>query len=252
MVAITVAGCGTDFRPAVRALTPLNGATAVETDVLPAVEVASGAQVDAGGGRVTLVERVAGGVRTVAGEIEIVDNRLTYRPEQPLLEGRRYELVVEQDALRGKKLLDVDASESPQEPLQWPLRARFLTASAPQVRGVYLEPVGRRGRLLVRFSQPMDQVVSNDQFLVIDQISTELSLGKPVWIDEASVRLDIDAELDEGGLYTLQINRDARGRDGSHLDGDADGRAGESDDNFVVQFTGSQRIVLSRLRGEDR
>ena len=94
----------------------------------------------------------------------------------------------------------------------------------------------------------MEQVPTNGQFTLFDELSNELPLNNPVWIDLSTVRLDIEVTtLDPAGLFTLVVGREAIALDGTTLDGDDDGVPGEADDEFSVKFTGSDEIVKSRL-----
>lgn len=242
-------GCALDDRPAISSVNPLNGATAVGLEFHPMIRLARGtsAALSEGDGRLVLQDVTAGQRRTVAGEIVIEDDTLTYEPAEALAAGHRYELVLQREAVEGEKLLDVDGSEWPDEPFEWPFRARFATFSAPQVRAAYLERVRGGARLIVRFSQPMDQVVTNDQFQVLDQGGGTLPIDRPVWVDDSSARIDIKQELDPAGLYSLQVFGGAQAVDGTRLDGDRDGQPGEAKDALALPFTGSEKIVLSRL-----
>lgn len=246
------AGCGFDFRPVIVSINPLNGATAVGGDFHPLFRLADGVSVElsAGDGRFVLQDVTAGQRRTIAGEIVIDDNELTYVPNEPLVAQHWFELVMQKEAASGEKLLDVDGSEWPEEPFVWPFRARFFTATAPQVRAAYLERVRGGSRLFVRFSQPMDQIVTSEQFQVLDQAGGSLPVGRPVWVDDSSVRIDIKQELEAAGLYSLHISGGAQATDGTRLDGDADGQPGEAKDALVLQFTGSEKIIRSRLSAE--
>ncbi len=241
--------CGPDFRPAIASINPLNGATVVDQTFKPELRLAESAEaaLEEGDRRLVLYDVTNGGRKTIAGSILIEDNRLTYEPNEPLGQDRLYELVLQREAVSGEKLLDVDGSEWPEEPLVWPFRARFATFSLPRVRAVYLDDEHLLPRLMVRFSQRMDQVSTSDQFVLVDQLGNQLALSRPVWIDDSSVRLDIEAQLDPAGLYTLEIGAGTQAADGVGLDGDEDGTPGEAKDSFTIKFTGSEKIIRSRL-----
>jgi hypothetical protein len=239
-------GCGDTLAPVIASNQPLNRATAVAPEVQPEVQVAAEARVETTTA-LPLIELndLTTGAR-IGGQVAIEGSRLSYHPAAPLPEEHRFELVVQREAISGSGLLDVDGSEWPEEALSWPYRLRFSTFSHPRVRAVYLDRSQRLPRLFVRFSQDMEQVVTSDQFALFDQSDEPVPLAPAVWVDGASVRLDITVALDPAMLYLLRIDRRARAADGLLLDGDEDGVAGEADDHFVVEFTGSQEVVLSR------
>jgi hypothetical protein len=253
-----VAGCGSDDPESlITRLEPVPGATAVDRQIRPVIELTSAASwdIDAGAPQLLLFDVTGGAKQRVGGTIEIEGQRATYIPASDLRDDHDFLLVLERSGVAGlcagaacsnDEVLENDASEWPPEKLSWPLEVRFSTRSRPAVRGVGLDGAGR---LTVRFSQPMDQVVTSPQFSLRDQLGQPVTLGPAVWIDKAtqSARLAIDATLEPTELYTLRIERQAQGADGTRLDGDGDGEPGEIDDFFQLRFTGSQRpVVLSR------
>jgi hypothetical protein len=96
----------------------------------------------------------------------------------------------------------------------------------------------------------MDQVVTSEQFQVLDQAGGAVPLGRTVWVEDSSARIDMKQELEPAGLYSLHISGGAQAADGTRLDGDGDGQPGEAKDSLVLQFTGSEQIVRSRISGE--
>jgi hypothetical protein len=246
-----VVGCSADFRPVIASVNPLNGATAVGTDFQPVVTLASDVDVvlEEGDRHLVLID-LTDQKRTISGQILIEDEVLTYQPNDALQPNHRYEIVVEQGIASGDKLLDVDGSEWPEEPLTWPFRAQFATFSAPRVRAVYLDRDRARPRLYIRFSQPMNQATADDKFKVIDNLGNELTISRPIWVDASSARLDITAELALDKVYKIQVDGAIQANDGTKLDGDGDWVPGEAKDSFTTEFTGSEEIVLSRLSAD--
>lgn len=247
-IAAALGGCSPDARPAVEKLTPLSGSTAVDVSTQPSVEVAVAAnlKITQASPGLLLFDVTAGGRKQLAGTIEVSGRTAKFMPKGGLSASRDYELVMQRASIVGERLEDSDASEWPAETIVWPLRVRFSTRTAPRVRAVYLDDKA----LFVRFSQPMNQVVTAKQFKLVDQLKQAVKLAGPVlWVgdDSSSARLDLPEALDPAGLYTLTVSASARGADGAPLDGDGDGRLREKDDSFSVQFTGSQRVVLSRF-----
>lgn len=248
MVCSVGAGCGADFRPTIASVIPLNGATAIGTDFQPVIKLATDVDVvlEEGDRHLVLID-LTDKKRTISGQILIEDEVLTYQPNEPLKPNSRYEIVIDQGIASGDKLLDVDGSEWPEEPLTWPFRVQFATQSAPRVRAVYLDRSRAQPRLYVRFSQPMNQVDSDGMFSLVNDIGSALQLSRPIWVDNSSARLDIKAGLLPEELYTLTVDGSIQASDGTKLDGDADWIPGEAKDSFTAQFTGSEEIILSRL-----
>lgn len=255
---LLTAGCGSgDPESLITKLEPAPGSTAVDRLVRPVIELTGAASwdIDPGAPQLLLFDVTGGAKQRVGGSIEIEGQRATYIPSSDLRDDHDFLLVLERSGVAGlcegaacsnDEVLENDASEWPPEKLSWPLEVRFSTRSRPAVRGVALDD---KNRLTVRFSQAMDQVVTSPQFSVIDQLGKAVPVETPVWIDEegASARLAIGAPLEPTELYTLRIERQAQGADGTRLDGDGDGEPGETDDFFQLRFTGSQRpVVLSR------
>ena len=133
--------------------------------------------------------------------------------------------------------------------LSWVLNARgSRDLASDEVRAVYLDS----GRIFVHFSQPMDQVATTAaSFALFDEADKDVPISKLVWVGDGSARLEIGAPLDRTALYTLLVRSSAQAADGTALDGDGDGRPGETDDDYSVQFTGSQNIIKSRLGQAD-
>ncbi len=264
LVLLLAAGCGSgDPESLITRLEPAPGATAVERLIQPIIELTGAASwdLDASAPQLLLYDVTAGAKQRIGGSIEIEGQRATYIPSSDLRDDHDFLLVLERSGIAGlcagaacsnDEVLENDASEWPPEKLSWPLKVRFSTRSRPTVRGVGLDD---RNRLTVRFSQAMNPVVTSPQFSIIDQLGKPVAIETPVWVDarSASARLTIGLELVPTELYTLRIERQAQGADGTRLDGDGDGVPGEIDDHFQLRFTGSQRpIVLSRYPQAER
>ena len=176
-------------------------------------------------------------------------SRITYEPGTALEADHDYSLVLEAGSVTGGSLDMLDGSEDPQEPLTWPYRLRFSTGSRPRVRGAYLEGSGSdTPAVVVRFSQPMNPIVTGKEIQVLDAGGKPMATETPVWLDTSSVEVELGSELDPTGIYTLKVGRAAIGEDGILLDGDDDGTAGGKNDDFAVRFTGSQAVIHSRLQ----
>ena len=246
LTVVTLLGCGEDLQPVIRKVSPLNGATGVDTIQQPVVKVASNISVDPYDRKIVLHDVTGGARKTVPGIVEVEGTTITYQPKAALEAGHRYQLELTGASIVGTDgITQVDGSEAPHEPLSWPFRLEFQPGSAPKVRAAYLES---GPSILVRFSQPMNAAVTEKQIQVLDLGGKPLSIKTPAWLDDQSVRVDLGGALDPVGLYTLSVARDAAGQDGILLDGDDDGNPGEANDSFSVQFTGSQKVILSRLK----
>jgi len=244
---LPLVGCGADTRPVFVEATPLNGSTAIDSAAQPRLVVGDQAAIDAELRRVVLYDVTGGGRLTVPGKIEVVGSReLTYSPKATLEAGHEFRLEVTASALTGEFDL-LDATESPDEPVGWPYALRFSTRSRPRVRAAYLDPDGPS--VTVRFSQPMDPVATGKAISVSDLGGQPVPASAGVvWLDDQSARIDLSISLDSTGLYTLEVSGKAQARDRTLLDGDDDGTPGEPSDDFTVRFTGSQRVIRSRLK----
>lgn len=253
--------CSGGFRAVIVAADPFNGTTAVITTEArpetperiwgPKIEFADGVRIEAPPGeKRVLFQRLEGNQRTeLAGALHVEGTQVTFVPETALARDRDYELVVERTALVGENLDEVDRSELPEELITWPYRLRFSTRSVARVRAVYLtsNTDDNITSITLHFSQSMNPIASSKRFSVTDVSTNQLTITDEIWLDGNRVRLDLDGLLDPVALYTLKVAHDAQAEDGALLDGDGDGIAGEPNDDFVVQFTGSQAIVVSRL-----
>jgi hypothetical protein len=244
---VALAACSAESRPAVLHVVPLNGSTAVETSVSPSIEVADGAALDLSDRQVVLYDVTAGARKTVPAVIEVLGRSLTYRPKDPLPADHDFELAMERSALVGEPVDEVDASESPEEPIVWPYRVWFSAKSRPRVRAAYLDRAGGMQRITVHFSQAMDPVATEKVIEVCDLTDKVLAMNTPVWAGSRSVHFDVAPLLDPAMPYTLRIGRSARAEDNSALDGNDDGVPGGPEDDFGVSFTGSQPVIFSRL-----
>jgi hypothetical protein len=256
LMALACAGCGSDLRALVKQVLPLNGATAVDLTVRPQITLIDGAAIDllpSEARKVVLYDVTAGAKKTVAGSVVAEGATITYEPEEALPLDHQFLLEIKKEGcdpagscsptITGEEIEDIDGSEWPEEPISWPLKLGFSTGSRPRVRAAYLDD----RRVVVRFSQPMNPVASEKAIQIEDMAGKSLTFGVPVWIDEQSVQVVLEDPLEVAAIYTLRVKRDAIGQDGTLLDGDDDGRPGEPDDNFSAKFTGSQRIIMSRL-----
>jgi hypothetical protein len=245
LAVVLLLACGEELEPVISKVSPLNGATHVDVVLEPTVEAAGGSAVDPYERKIVLFDVTGGGRKTVPGTVAVEGTTITYEPQGALQDGHEYLLELLSGSITGSEDSDeVDGSESPHEPLSWPYRLGFRTGSRPRVRAAYLQS---GPSILVRFSQPMNAIITGNQIQVVDLGGKPLSLGTPIWVDTQSVRVDVEEDLDPVGLYTLKVGREATAEDGILLDGDNDGKAAEPDDDFSVQFTGSQQVILSRL-----
>lgn len=243
-------GCGADndTHPIVTSVTPPSRATRVDTAIQPEIQLAGGASVDPYDRKIVLYDVTGGARMTVAGNVAVEGTRVTYEPGAALVSGRDYRLVLEVGSVTGDSLDQLDGAESPEEPLSWPYALSFRTGSRPRVRAAYLKDGSTSSPdVLVRFSQPMNPIVTGQQIQVLDQGGKPLKISTPIWLDTDSARVELDEELDPTGIYTLRVGHEAIGEDGILLDGDDDGTPGEKADDFTAQFTGSQKVIQSRL-----
>ena len=246
--ALLVLSCGGDHGPTIVRLDPLNRSTAVDTLVVPEVAAGPGASVSPRDRKIVLYDVTGGGRVTVLGNVEVEGTAIRYEPQAALNPDHEYELVLQPGSIQGERLDDVDASETPHELMSWPYRVAFSTGSSPRVRAAYLE-AGRS--ILIRFSQPMNPSVTQEQVRVLGRDSRFVALQEPVWPDDRSLRLPLRSALDPLEIYTVVVGKLAVGADGILLDGDGDGRPGEPEDDFSARFTGSQTVIVSRLPRED-
>lgn len=245
--------------PLISRVEPVHGSTAVDRQLQPFIELAAGASwnIDPQAPQLLLYDVTGGAQLRLGGRLTIEGQRITFAPTSDLQQGHDFEFVLERSGVNGlcatgtacnnDELTENDGSEWPQEKIAWPLRLRFSTTSKPQVRAVYMDD---QTRVHVLFSQPMDAVVTSAMFALFDQRNQPVLLEPAVWTDVAqkTARLRIAAQLEPVELYTLQVKREAQAGDGTRLDGNRNGNPGEIDDDFTLQFTGSQRpVVQSRL-----
>jgi hypothetical protein len=242
-----VAACGSTSQPLLKRAQPLNGSTIVDLSLIPTVEVAANASVDAADRHLVLYDVTAGARKTVAATIEVTGTTLAYRPKEPLPASHDFELVLERAAVSGEKIDEIDASEWPDEPIAWPYRLWFSTKSRPRVRAAYLEPQAQR--ITIYFSQPMDPVTSSPQIQVVDLAQKAWPANAPAWDSGNRVaRLGLKAALDAATPYTLRVGSDATAENATRLDGNDDGVVGGTNDGWSAPFTGSQAVILSRQR----
>jgi hypothetical protein len=247
LLAATVTGCGAETRPLLLRTVPLNGSTLVELGISPVLELAGSATVDATSRRLVLYDITAGARKTVSAVIEAEGSTLTYKPKEPLPADHSFELAMERETVAGSTLDEVDASEWPEEPIAWPYRLWFSTASRPRVRAAYLER--EVPRITIYFSQPMDPVVTSKQIEVLDLTHKSWPAKTPAWDDSnRRVRLELAAPLDPATPYILRVGADAVAENTTRLDGNDDGIPGGPEDSFSAPFTGSQAVISSRQR----
>lgn len=240
------AGCGSDSKPMIERVVPLNGSTAVDLSMVLEIVVATGSSIEAENRKVVLYDVTAGAQKTIAANVEIYGPQIKYEPAELLAQDHDYELVMEQGFTSGDGVDEVDASEWPDEPIRWPLKLRFSTAQRPRVRGAYLENAASAQRIFVLFSQAMDPVASSNEVEVLDLSGNVIPASAPVWVDPQKLRLDLQQQLDPAAPYTLKVKGGARSETNIKLDGNDDGVVGQ-DDDFSASFTGSQLIIRSRL-----
>lgn len=253
-----IAACSGDPQALVQRLEPLMGSTAVDVRTLPAITLAAGArwQFDRDNPQLRLFDVTSGQRVGVAGGIRLEGQRAAFEPDRELFDDRDYELVLERSAIGGDcdsagcqgDVTDRDGSEWPEESLgAWPLTLRFSTRPLPQVRAVYFRD---RRQLYLRFSQGMDPLITGAKISVLDELKQEMEISPIVWQGEAATtaRFEILSPLDATGLYTLVVGELAEAADGTRIDGNGNGIPGENHDDFTVQFTGSQSVIIdSRL-----
>lgn len=248
------AGCGSDSDAVIQSATPLPGSTAVGIDTVVRVQIHSDAELDVGllsqkNSRAIVLYDVTGGGRSaVGGTINAGSSGFTYEPTSPLRAGRSYALEIKREAILGDGFNETDGTLWPEETITWPYRLAFSTASAPRVSGAYLHESDGEQRLVVYFSQAMDLVASGPSAAVLDGVTRgPVKLRTPVWANDRHLELQPTVPLDRASLYILKVDTTATAKDNTRLDGNANGKPGESGDSFCVQFTGSQRLVFSRL-----
>jgi len=249
-VVALLSGCGADnnTHPIITEVTPPNRATRVDTAIQPEIRLAGGTAVDPYNRKIVLYEVTGGAKKTVAGNVSVEGTVVTYEAAGALAADRDYRLVLEVGSVTGESLDQLDGAETPEEPLSWPYHLSFSTSSRPRIRGAYLEGgASSSPRVLILFSQPMNPIVTGKQIQVLDQGGKPLKIATPIWLDTDRARVELDEELDPTGIYTLTVGREAIGEDGILLDGDDDGTPGGSSDDFTAQFTGSQKVIRSRL-----
>ncbi|MCC6749942.1 MAG: hypothetical protein IT371_19915 [Deltaproteobacteria bacterium] len=240
-------GCSPSYRAVFERVEPLNGATAVDPSLALKLEVAAGVSIHVVTREVVLYDVTGGARKTIPGTVRWEGRIITYANVEPLVAEHEYELLAQSSIVSGEKLRDSDATEWPEEAFQWPYRLRFSTRSAPRVRAAYLDLDSSPPRVFVRFSQNMEQVGTSLQLSLVDQLKKPVEFKGPIWVDAASARLDLVGPLDAATLYTLQVGREAQAADGTRFDGNGNGVPGEADDQFAVQFTGAQTLILSRF-----
>ena len=244
--------------PLLQKTSPRNGETAVSTTVRPVIEMGGGVSIDATPPRVVLYD-VSGVNRVqVGGTVEVKGGTLTYTPDQELEQHRRLVLEVRQGAISEGDFTLLDITEAPDEPINWERRwweqpgglsegtyqLRFSTLSHPRVASAYQ----RGGRIYVRFSQPMDRVTTGKVVQLLDATTKEaLTLTRKVWPDTTRIFLEPAAPLADASLYVLKVGAEAVGEDSTYLDGNDNGKPGESSDDFCAKFTGHQTKIFSRM-----
>jgi hypothetical protein len=240
-------GCEAELQPVITQVAPLNRATGVEITTEPRILVGGGAEIDPTDRKVVLYDVTGGARMTVGGEVEVVGSTMTYLLKTALEAGHDYQLEILTGAVSGGEIDRVDGSEWPAEPVSWPYHLRFSTGSRPRVRAAYLDTSNRK-TVHIYFSQSMNPMVTGPEIQVTDLGGKLMPAEETLWSSESSARLDLLDPLEPASIYTLKVSGKAVGTDGSPLDGDDDGKPGEPDDDFTVQFTGSQKVIRSRLQ----
>lgn len=244
---LVLASCGEEAQPLLRQVFPANGTTLVDLASAPRLELAESASIDASSRKLVLYDVTAGARKTVSAVIELAGTTLTYRPNAPLPADHSFELTLDRTLASGAGLDEVDASEWPDEPIAWPFRLWFSTASRPRVRAAYLEPEGPR--ITIYFSQPMDPALTSKQIEVLDLAQKSWPTRAVSWDDgNRRARVELGAPLDAATPYTLRVGAGAAAENTTPLDGNDDGVAGGAEDSFSAAFTGSQVVILSRQR----
>jgi hypothetical protein len=246
---LALCGCSGSSRGLIQKLTPPSGSTNVDSTIAPVLGGGEGVQIDAADRKVVLYDVTAGARQTVAGDVEITGNQLTYHPRDPLAAQHDFELTVERGALSsGGSLDEVDSSESPEEPIQWPYRWALSTSPLPRVRAGYFDAHQGKGRVTVRFSQAMDLVATSGEIKVVDYDGKQVPAAAAVWPDTSTAQLDLQQALDPAQPYRLEVSPRALGQNGLQLNSDRNAIGGQASDTFSAAFTGSQPIILSRQR----
>jgi hypothetical protein len=227
--------------------TPLNGVTAVDVAVQPSVVVGQGASVVAKAGdkdyKIYLRDMTGGGAR-IEATLEIAGAKVTYQPKAPLAAAHVFELVFEEGAIVGEGLDEIDASETPSEPLaRWPFRLWFATRAQPRVRAAYLDRHDQRPMITIAFSQPMEPSTTAKAVSVQDLAGKAIGSEGPAWVDTQTLRVELTQALDVAVPYRLVVGAGARSDTDIALDGNDDGTPGDA---FTASFTGSQPIIFSR------
>ena len=247
-LALALPACGEESMALVQKLVPLNGSTAQKTNVQPLFKLRDRVIVQAGNRGVVLYDVTKGAKTTVSGEVSVEGALAIYVPKAALKSDHDYLMEVKKSAVAGTEYELLDGTESPEEPVVFPLQFHFSTRSAPRVRAAYLEQDEGGQRLTVRFSQPMAPVSTGLAVQLLDGVTHKaLPLGAPVWASDSEVRLRPSGKLDGTLLYTLKVAVTARSADNTALDGDHDGTPGEAKDHFCVGFSGIQKVIFSRM-----
>jgi len=251
---LVVPGCGSDSNALIQYASPLPGSTAVPTDVVVEIQLHHDAELDENllsrkNSRVIVLYDVTGGGKfTVGGTISAGIASFAYRPTAALRAGRTFALEMKRSAVLGSGFDETDGVMWPDEPITWPYRLTFTTASAPRVRGAYLQESDGEQRVVVYFSQAMDMVASSGSVSVLDGVTrAPVKLGRPVWVSDTEVEVRPERPLAPASLYVLKVDTTATAADNTRFDGNANGKPGENTDAFCAQFTGSQEVIFSRL-----
>lgn len=239
-------GCEAELQPVIAEVTPLNRTTGVDVTIEPRILVGGGAEIDPNDRKVVLYDVTGGAHKTVGGEVEVVGSTITYLLKASLEAGHDYQLELSPGAVSGGEIDRVDGSEWPAEPVSWPYHLSFSTGSRPRVRAAYLDTDNRQS-VHVYFSQAMNPMVTGPEIQVTDLGGKLMPAKEVLWSSDSSARLDLSAPLEPASIYTLKVSGKAVAMDGTLLDGDDDGKPGEPDDDFSVRFTGSQKVIRSRL-----
>ncbi len=251
-----ICGCNAALKPKLEEVVPLNGTTMTDTALHPSVMFFDVDQLDLfpeTERKVVLYDLTLGAHQTVPGEVVVEGTRLQYRPDQALEPGHQFELEIQrtimviEEKIAGPEFEVLDATELPEETISWPLKLRFSTGSSPQVRSAYRLSAQGRTQIIVRFSQAMDILSTENALLLTDFSGKAIDVETMVWPNSTELQLALKDPLEEDSIYQLKIAGSARAGDGIFLDGDGDGIPGEKNDAVTLKFTGIQRIILSRF-----
>jgi len=252
ILAFLIFGCGQRY-PLIQKTNPINGATNISVDISPSIHFGRSIAIN-GDNRAVVLFDITQGSEGIGGKVIIEGLVLTYMPTVPLVPDHRYELVLKRQAFPStfdEEIDPIDASQSPSEPLEWPLHFTFSTGSAPRVHAAYLDNESNPQSVLIDFSQEMDILSTGPAIRIYNEsIAEDVFLSEDMaWTEDRRVRVHLEHSLDPSAIYELSVGEMASAKDGVRLDGNSNGVPGEAGDGFFQKFTGAQAIIRSRWAG---